>query len=240
LAARRAEAVVDHARLTRARTAELAPSSIVLSLALAALGCGGPRAAVRAEAPAVGERGVAIAPAPDLDLRARVLDAAAAENVLGAELLVGGVVPVAFAVTNHQDATLVVERTDFRLFVDERPGIEPSLPGRAASLLRDTSGSRNAALLGAFSGSPASLVLLFLAVPTIDAAEDKETAADVAKREFIFDRLEIGPGATAAGYLVFETGHDPEDARRLVLELRSGTGADAISRRLELPNPYAD
>jgi hypothetical protein len=75
--------------------------------------------------------------------------------------------------------------------------LEPALPGRAATLLRDSSGSRNIALAG-------WLAIGIFAAPGIDAAEKKETAAVVANREVIFSVVEIAAGETIAGYLFFE------------------------------------
>lgn len=113
-------------------------------------------------------------------------------------LVASGVVPVAFAVTNNGQAPFLVERVDFRLRIDDRIGIEPALPlpGRAASLLRDTSDSRAAALVG-------YLVLGVLAVPAIVAAEDQEVVGNAAKREGIFSEVEVAPGETGVGYLIF-------------------------------------
>ncbi len=61
-----------------------------------------------------------------------------------------------------------------------------------------------------------------LAAPAIHATEQRETAAAVAKRDHMFSRAELAPGATQTGYLLFESPRDLPEFADLRLELKSG------------------
>ena len=166
-----------------------------------------------------------------LALQAAVLAKDQAQSLLGVPVAARAVLPVLFVLTNHTPTPYTVLREHFRLWANQGR-YAPALPGRAATLLRDSSGSQSAAIAG-------WLVLGIFAAPGIDAAEKKESAAVVANQTSVFSRAEVPAAGTVAGYLFFEVPRALATVQTLTLELQAfadGTG-DLLSA--SLTNPYA-
>jgi hypothetical protein len=167
-----------------------------------------------------------------LVLQAALLTKDQSQRLLRVDAAARGVVPLLFVLSNKTTTTYTLRREHFRLRVNQEH-LEPALPGRAATLLRDASGSRRAAWAGL-------LAIGILAAPGIDAAEKKETAAVVANREIIFSVADIPAGEMTAGYLFFEIFQALGKAPSLALELHVVSAGTSVPLMVELLNPYAN
>lgn len=197
-----------------------------------AVGCAGPQPMTP---PAVSELLTAHMGESERDglvLRAALLVKEQAQRLLGVDVTERSVMPVLFVMTNQTPTPQLILREHFSLRADQLR-IEPALPGRAATLLRDPSGVQLAASLG-------WLVLGPLAAPSIHAAGKQEAAVVEANRASVFTQAELPPGGTLAGYLFFEVPTAPAKIQGLELELRVFSGAAEDRIPVQLPNPYTD
>lgn len=197
---------------------------------LALLSCMGCASAQPIERPRADDLMVGVAQGRDDRMRvsARVLNAEQSKAMLRAPASERDLVPVLFAVSNDGGAALPIRQDDFRLRIDGPRRIAPSLPGRAATLLRDERASTEAIWAG---------YLLFgvFAAPSIHSAEKKEADAVHRSHELLFSSLQIAPGDTAVGYLVFESPLPVDEVAAPVLEVHTPSGG---TMELPLTNPY--
>lgn len=202
---------------------------MVLVICICIAGCTAPKQITRPDSKELLET-VAEGSHGDITVKAAVLDSEQADRLLNTNLARRGVIPVLFAMGNKAENKCTIRREHFTARVGN-VRVEPTLPGRAAALLRNSSRSAGTALLG-------GAVLGILAAPSLDAAEQKEAAAVEAHREVMFSEANIPPGGMAAGYLLFESPTPIKDLGFLELELCvSGNKDESVTIRL--PNPYA-
>lgn len=164
-----------------------------------------------------------------LGLTAMVLDETQSNALLHVSAGERDLLPVTFTITNGGSTPLSVRQDDFRLRLDDRRLIAPALPGRAASLLRDNSGSTGAMWAG-------YLAFGVLAAPALHDAEKTEEAAMRSSREVFFSSAEVSPGAALDGYLVFEIPVPVVGLDEPVLQMSQPSGAPL---EIYLSNPYA-
>jgi hypothetical protein len=143
---------------------------------------------------------------------AMVLDDAESRDLLRVAAAERDLIALVFALTNLGDQPLPLQQNAFRLRINDTRRIAPALPGRAASLLRDETGSLEAMLAGA-------LVIGPLAAPSIEAAYRREAYATNTSRELIFSATSVAGGNTGAGYLIFESPLPLDEISQLVLEM---------------------
>jgi len=204
---------------------------VILLAMVYVVGCTGPQVMTP---PSVAELPTAHAARVEhegLVVQATVLTAAQAQRLLGVHAAARAMVPVLFVLTNHTAAPYTLLREHFALSVNQRR-YAPLLPGRAVTLLRDSSGSQGAALAGV-------LALGIFAAPVIDAAEKQEAAAVVANQTIVFAQANIPADGAIAGYLFFEVPlAEAFTTQALTLELQ--VSPDSTSERLAvaLINPY--
>jgi hypothetical protein len=169
-------------------------------------------------------------------LRATVLAKPQAKQLLRINVADRSVIPVAFALTNSTPAACSLRREDFRLRVDDLIELEPMLPGRAATVLRDSSEGDTAIMAG-------FLIFGALAAPSVHEAQQHQEAAVQDNRQRVFATTEIAPGETTSGYLFFESPTDVKNAEVMDLEVRPGPAAGTACAPeligMRLSNPYA-
>jgi hypothetical protein len=203
--------------------------SVILLGCICLIGCTAPGPIARPDvsdlSPRVRENSV-----NGIVFQATVLDGDQTARLFSTDMAQRNVVPVLFVMINRSEVSCTLRREHFTARFGPS-GIEPAMPGRAAVLLRDSSGSRGAAWAG-------YALLGILAAPSIAAAEKMETAAIEAHRDIMFCHADLPPGGKVAGYLFFESPVPPRKLQLLDLELRlSGNRNDLITLRLS--NPYA-
>ena len=168
-------------------------------------------------------------------LRAGVLGKDRAKDLLNTNVAGRSVLPLLFVVKNETQIARIVTRDNFSLKINGQLQLSPILPGRAATLLRNPSGSQNAAWAGV-------LFVGIFALPSIAHQEKRERAAVIMNDQFIFKYADIPVGQGAAGYLFFETPIDPDECVSLELKLTLPFVVDSDAVPLELVlllnNPY--
>ena len=165
-----------------------------------------------------------------ITVQAAVLNREQTARLFNLDMARRGVVPVLFAVNNETGSELLIQREHFAVRAG-KSRIEPCLPGRAAALLNDSSGSRNAALAG-------WLIFGIFAAPQVASADKAEKAAVETNREIVFSQADLSPGGRIAGYLFFESPVRLKSLRFFELELcLSGNRDELIT--VQLANPYA-
>ncbi len=167
----------------------------------------------------------------NLTISATVLSKDQAKKRLRIQPAQRSVLPILFAVKNEGTRSYPISLTHFSLNLNGRLRIGPALPGRAATLLRDTSESDAAALSG-------YLVFGVLAAPFIHSAEQREDETVLATRDLVFREAEVQPGQIQPGYLIFESPVDLADIHSLELEVQTTTEGDDQVILLPLLNPY--
>lgn len=193
-------------------------------------GCSGPQRIVAPDAKELSVSKVREGEREGVTLRAVVLDEEQGKRLLGVDATKQSVVPVLFAINNQTENPYQIHRGHFILRIGQLC-IEPALPGRAATLLCNTSQSQGAAWAG-------YLVFGILAAPSIDTAEKKEVASVEAHRELIFSEARVTPNGAITGYLFFESPLPPKKIKQIDLEFRiSGDKEKLIA--VQLFNPYA-
>lgn len=203
--------------------------TVAVGMCIFAAGCTGPRQIVAPDSRELSMSDEGQSERDGVTLRATVLGKEQTKRLLNVDVASRFMLPVLFVMYNQNKDPLVIRREHFALRIANLR-IEPALPGRAASLLRDSSESEGAIWAG-------YLVFGIFAAPSIDAAEKKETASVEGHRELIFSEAQLSPGGTIAGYLFFESLPSLKEVQRLDLELRiSGHIENLIS--VQLPNHY--
>lgn len=197
-----------------------------------AAGCAGPQPITPPNVSELPTAHIAQGERDGLVLRAALLAKEQAQRLISVDVTGRSVMPVLFVMTNQTATPHLVLREHFSLRVDQLP-IEPALPGRAATLLRDSSGVQHAAFLG-------WLVLGPFAIPSIHTAGKQEAAVVEANRELIFSQGHLPPGGTLAGYLFFEIPIVPAKIQLLELELQVFPGSAEDRIAVQLPNAYMD
>lgn len=203
--------------------------SIIILLGICLSGCAGPKQIARPNAGELSSN-VGEGVVDDIVFQAVVLNKTQAERLFKMDIARQGVIPVLFVMTNKSTADCHLLREHFTAHIGPAH-VEPAMPGRAAALLRDSSGSAGAAWAG-------WAVLGVLAAPIIDAAEKNETSATEAHREVIFSSADLPAGGKAIGYLFFESPAPLTKLKQLGIEFcLSGNKNDSIT--VQLNNPYA-
>jgi hypothetical protein len=195
-----------------------------------AIGCAAPRPITLPDVAELPSAYMAQGEQEGILLKATILPKQQARQLLGAPVAGRSVMPIFFAVTNNTVAPHLISRDQFSLQRGQLR-IAPALPGRAAALLRNSSGSYGAALAG-------WLVFGIFAAPVIDVAEKQEAAAVEVNREIVFSEAHIPPGGTITGYLFFETPITFVKMQHLELGLRPVLDGAAAQIMVRVPNPY--
>jgi hypothetical protein len=89
-----------------------------------------------------------------------------AQRLLGVDVTERSVMPVLFVMTNQTATPQLVLREHFSLRIDQLR-IDPALPGRAATLLRDSSGVQHAAFAGFALGIFAAPIIHTIPLPVV-------------------------------------------------------------------------
>lgn len=203
--------------------------SIIILLGVCLSGCAGPKQIAR---PTVGEllSNVGEGMVGEIVFQASVLDKEQAGRLFENDMARKGVLPVLFVITNKSSADCHISREHFTAQMGPSR-VEPAMPGRAAALLRNSSGSSGATMAG-------WLLLGVLAAPIINEADKSETSAIETHREVIFASADLPPGGKATGYLFFESPVPLTELKQLGVEFcLSGNRNESIA--VQLKNPYA-
>lgn len=203
---------------------------LIIVAGLCVAGCTGPQQIVAPDVRELSMSKVGQIERDGLTMRATILDEKQAERLLNVDITRRNVIPVLFVMSNETENSYSVRREHFALRIGKFC-IEPTLPGRAATLLRNSSRSQGAAWAG-------YLVFGIFAAPSIDAAEKKEAASVEGHREVIFSQAYLTPSSSIAGYLFFEPPTSLKNVRWLNLGLHiSGNTEDLVL--IQLTNPYS-
>jgi hypothetical protein len=166
----------------------------------------------------------------EIVIKAAVLDKEQTITLFNTDMEQRCVIPILFVVTNKSKVGCEIRREHFKAHLGISR-IEPAMPGRAAALLRDPTGSMTAAWAG-------YILFGFLVAPSIDAADKAESAAIEEHRKVIFSSGHIPPGGSISGYLLFESPISLKSIKLFDLEYYLAGSKNKLTV-VQLTNPYA-